>query len=76
MYFILDDIAAREKIAVNERDMDEHLKSIAVSTGRPAEEVKKYYEKEKLLDGLAEEVKEAKVLEFLLKEAEVREEKQ
>lgn len=75
VYFILDDIALKEKIEINDTDIDERLESLALSTGQSKEEVKKYYEKENLLGGLAEEIKEDKVLEFLLKEAEKIEEK-
>jgi len=71
IYFILDEIAVKEKISVTESDIDERLESIASSTGQPAKEVRKYYEKENLLGGLAEEIKEAKVLEFLLKKADI-----
>lgn len=73
IYFILDDIAVKEKIDVNDKDIDDRFKSIAASAGKPAEEVRKYYEKENLLGGLAEEIKEMKVLEFLLKHAEISE---
>lgn len=71
IYFILDEIAKKEKIDVNEKDVEKRLQAIAVSTDRAVGEVKKYYEKEKLLDGLAEEEKENKTLELLLKEAQV-----
>lgn len=73
LYFILDYIAVKEKIELNEKDINERLKAIAMSLEQSADEVKKYYEKEKLLGGLAEEIKEGKVLEFLLKEAEIKE---
>jgi len=75
LYFILDDIALKEKIETNKNDIDERLKGVALSTGGNAEEVRKYYEKENLMGGLAEEIKESKVLDFLLKEANVTEEK-
>ncbi len=75
IYFILDDIALKEKIEINDKDIDERLKSLALSTGQSQGEVKKYYEKENLLGGLAEEIKDGKVLEFLLEEAEKIEEK-
>ncbi len=61
--------------AANAEDVEERMESIAQSTGQPVEEVKKHYEKENLLGGLAEEIKEGKVLEFLLKVAEKVEEK-
>jgi len=75
IYFMLDDIAAKENIEVNKDDVEQRLKTIASSTQRPVEEVKKYYEKEHLIGGLAEEIKEVKVLEFLLKNANATETK-
>jgi trigger factor len=75
IYFILDDIAFKEKIEAAEADITERLQAIAASTGRSPEEVKKYYEEKDLLGGLAEEIKEAKTLGFLLKSADVIEEK-
>ena len=75
LYFILDDIAMKENIKVKNADIEARLKTIASSTDQSIEEVRKYYEKENLLGGLAEEVKENKVLEFLLEKAEKIEEK-
>ncbi|NQU94986.1 MAG: trigger factor [Candidatus Omnitrophica bacterium] len=75
IYFILDDIAEKEKIEVNEDDIDARIKMIASQAGQTPEDVKKYYEKENLLGGLAEEIKESKTLEFLLGEAEITEQK-
>ncbi|MCQ9207469.1 MAG: trigger factor [Omnitrophica bacterium] len=75
IYFILDDISIKEKIGVGQNDIDARIEAIALSTGRPAEEVKSYYEKENLLGGLAEEIKETKVLDFLLEHAEIIENK-
>ena len=39
------------------------------------EMLKKYYEEQKLLGGLAEEIKEDMVLDFLLKEADIVDDK-
>jgi len=75
IYFILDDIAIKEKVKVDDKDLNERLAAISASTGQPPEDVKKYYEKENLLGGLAEQIKEDKVLNFLLKEADITEEK-
>ncbi|MBN1353278.1 MAG: trigger factor [Candidatus Omnitrophica bacterium] len=74
LYFILDDIARAEKIKVNEADIDKRLEAIAASFGKPFNEVKEYYQKEDLIGGLSEDIKESKVLELLLKEADVIEE--
>ena len=73
VYFILDDIARKENIDVTDEDIEGRIKNVAIQTGKPFEEVKKYYEKENLLGGLAEEIKETKVLDFLLKKAEIKE---
>jgi len=75
LYFILDDIAVREKIETSKNDVEERLKGMALSTGQDVEQIRKYYEKENLMDGLEEEIKESKVLDFLLKEADAMEEK-
>ena len=76
LYFILDDIAMKEKIEVNDKDVGERIKLVSMSTGQPEEEVKKYYEKENLTGGLREEIKETKALELLLKQASITEEKE
>jgi len=73
IYFILEDIASREKIQVSDEDIEERIRSIALSTGRPADEIRAYYEKENLIEGLAEEIKENKALDFLLNEANINE---
>lgn len=69
IYFILDDISEKEKIEIDEKDISGRLEMIAAQTGQSLKKVKEYYENENLLGGLAEELKEVKVLEFLLKEA-------
>jgi len=75
LYFILDEIAFKEKVEVTEKEVDDRIKNIAQSINQKYEDVKKRYTDEGLLGGLAEEIKEAKVLDLLLKEAEVIEEK-
>ena len=71
LYFILDDIAQKENIEVDDGDIENKIAVIAASTGRPSEEVKKYYEDNHLMGGLFEEVKEEKVMDFLIKKANV-----
>ncbi|MFH1381162.1 MAG: trigger factor [Candidatus Omnitrophota bacterium] len=75
IYFLLEEIAEKEKIFANDDDLSAKIKYIALSEGRPEQEIKEYYEKENLLGGLKEEIKEEKTLEFLLKSSEVIEEK-
>jgi len=75
IYFLLDEIAEKEKISASDDDLEVKLTEMAVSSGRSKEEIKAHYEKENLLGGLKEEIKEEKTLEFLLKSADVTEEK-
>ena len=73
IYFLLNEIALKEGVSVTAKDLEKRIAEIAGSTGRPEKEVKESYEKEGLLDGLVEEIKETKTLELLLKEAKVTE---
>ena len=73
-YFILDEISAKEGIKATDEDVEERFKKIALSAARSVEDVKKYYENEGLMEGLREDIREDKALEFLLKEAEIAEE--
>ena len=75
LYFILDEIALKEKVEVSEKEIDERIRNIALSVNQKYEDVKKRYTDENLLGGLAEEIKEAKVLDLLLKEADITEAK-
>jgi len=74
-YFILDKVAEQEKINASEEDLKNNLEGIAASCSQTSEEVRKYYEKENLIGGLKEEIKETKVLDFLLKNADIVDEK-
>ena len=53
--------------------MDNWLKSLAESYNQPLDNVKKYYEEKNLIDGLKEQLREEKTLEFLFSEASVTE---
>jgi trigger factor len=73
LLFILDRIAKDEGIEASEKDLGNAYKSISLQTGKSEEEVKKYYEKENLVDNLLERVREEKTIEFLIKNAEINE---
>ena len=60
---------------MSQKDIDEKIESVARSTNRPPEEIKEYYKKQNLLEGLGEDIKEEKVLDLLLKEANIVDEK-
>ncbi|MDP8258154.1 MAG: trigger factor [Candidatus Aadella gelida] len=69
VYFILDDIAKKENIEVNNEEVDAWLKRLAASYNQSFEDTKKYYEENGLLGGLMEQLREDKTLDFLVEEA-------
>jgi trigger factor len=71
IYFILDEIASVEKIVVEDEEIEEWLKGLAASYSQKYEDVKKYYEEHNLMDGLKEQLREEKTLDFLVEEASV-----
>ena len=73
LLFILDDIARQEKIEAADTDLDDAYKTIAAQAGKSEQEVRGYYEKEDLADNLKDKVREGKVIQFLLKNADVKE---
>lgn len=68
-FFILDDISKREGIACTPEEIEEALVAIAVETGIPIEKVKEHYERENLLQDLAEKLREEKTIRFLIEAA-------
>ncbi len=75
-YFILDEIGTREDIKVLDEDVNLWLSALAGSYGQPVDSVKKYYEEHDLINGLREQLREEKTLEFLLSEANIAEKKE
>lgn len=73
LLFILDRIATEESIETSAEDLKNAYKSISLQTGKSEEEIKGYYEKEELVDNLSERIREEKTIEFLLKNAEIKE---
>jgi trigger factor len=73
LLFMLDRIANEEKIEASEEELQSAYKSISLQTGKTEQEVKAYYEKEKLVDNLLEKIREEKTIEFLLKNAKITE---
>ncbi|MFH1553024.1 MAG: trigger factor [Candidatus Omnitrophota bacterium] len=72
-YFILDRIAANEEIETSEEDVDNWLNALAASYSQSFEKVKKYYEEHDLIEGLKEQLREEKTLDFLFEEAVIKE---
>lgn len=73
LLFILDRIASDEGIEADSKDLENAYKSISVQTGKSEQEIKDFYEKEKMVDNLLERVREEKTIDFLLKNAQVKE---
>lgn len=73
LMFILNRIAADERIEADDKDMENAYKTISIQTGRNEKEIKDYYEKEALKYSLLERVREEKTIEFLLKNADIKE---
>ena len=73
LYFILNEIANENSVAIGDEEVDNWLKSLAESYNQPLDNVKKYYEEKNLIDGLKEQLREEKTLEFLFSEASVTE---
>ena len=71
LLFILDDIARQEKIEIADEDLNDAYKTIAAQAGKSEQEVRGYYEKEDLVDNLKDKIREGKVIQFLLKNADV-----
>jgi len=74
LYFLLDEISRKEHITVSEEEVNSTLQAIAKQYNKTFDEIKHEYEERDLIDGLAEDLRETKVIDFLLKEAVIKEE--
>jgi len=66
---ILDSIARKENIEVDDRDIDERLKRVSEHYGEDVESVRRLYEKNDLLERLRGDIREEKTLDFVLGKA-------
>lgn len=71
--FILQEIADRENIQVEEKDLNERITEIAQRSGKLEDEIRQYLERQKLIPELKAELRERKVIVFLMSEAKVEE---
>jgi trigger factor len=69
-HFVLQKIAEEEKMEVGEQDLDEEIDRIAEQNDESPRRVRARLEKEDLLDALAAEMVERKVLDLILDSAE------
>ncbi|MCX5693471.1 MAG: trigger factor [Candidatus Omnitrophica bacterium] len=70
-FFILDKIAQSEKIYLKEEEIDKYIEGLAAQYKKTKDEVRSYLEKGHGMDELAVNMRNKKVMEFLLKEAKI-----
>ena len=73
LLFILDEIAKAEKVVAADEDVVNAYKAISAQSGKGEEEIRAYYAKEDLVDDLKDKIREGKVIQFLLDNAEITE---
>ncbi|MCQ9208543.1 MAG: hypothetical protein NG712_04110 [Omnitrophica bacterium] len=73
--FILEEVGQLEDIQADEKGLAQRIAEISQHTGRPEDEVRQYLDKQNLIPGLKAELREKKIIEFLLQEAKIEEEK-
>ena len=71
--FVLGEIAKREKIEVDEHDIEESFKELASTMGQPPEAIRQYYEARNLGDSLRGKLLEEKTLNYLVEHAKLHE---
>ena len=70
-FFMLDRIAHAEKIYLKEEEINVYIEGLAAQYNKTKDEIKSYLEKGHGMDELAVNMRNKKVMEFLLKEAKV-----
>jgi len=70
-FFILDKIAQTEKIYIKREELDKEIENMAEEYQKPKKEIEDYLEKNHKMDEIAVNMRNAKVMEFLLKEAKI-----
>jgi|UniRef100_A0A7V6DQ39 trigger factor len=68
---IFDKIAAQEHLALDEGELEAKLAEIAGRSRRPLAQVKQYYEENNLMEGLARQLLDEKVMKLILDAAEL-----
>jgi len=73
IFFILDKIAEEQNIVVSDKEFDERINTLAAQAGQAPTEVKKKFAGKDIIFQLKGQIKDEKTLNFLLKEADVKE---
>jgi len=68
---IFDKIAAQENITLTDEELEEGLTKIAERSGRPASQVRQFYKENNLMEGLRRQLRDEKVMAFILDAAEL-----
>ena len=72
--FILEKIAQQENIQANEEDLEKRIEAISQRSAKSKDEVRQYLDKHNLIPQLSAELRDRKTIEFLLREAKIKEE--
>ncbi|MFH1478959.1 MAG: trigger factor [Candidatus Omnitrophota bacterium] len=72
-FFILDKIAQIEKIDLSQEDMDSKIEEMSRQYNRPKEEIEKYLQDSNMINEIAVNIRNKKVIDLLLKEANTKE---
>ncbi len=72
---VMDDIAEKEKIYVTEQEVEKKIQEIAAAYQMTSTKMRRELEKHESLPGIRQQMKEAKVLDFIQKEAQIENEK-
>jgi len=70
-FFVLDKIARAEKIYLKEEEIDKYIEGLAAQYKKTKDEIRAYLEKGHGLDELAINMRNKKVMEFLIREAKI-----
>lgn len=70
-FFILDKIAQAEKIHITHEEIEKHLEALAAQYKKTKDEIRRELEKNHLLEEIAVNMRNAKVMQFLLKQAKI-----
>lgn len=70
-FFIIDKITEKEKIYITQEELDKRIEEIAKAHGKGVQEIRSYLEKHNILEEMVLNMRNAKVMDFLLKEADI-----
>ncbi len=68
---IFEKIAAQENILLSDEELEEGITRMAERSGRPASQVRQFYKENNLMEGLRRQLRDEKVMAFILDAAEI-----